>query len=430
MRITLLTFFISFSAQANSLDFKQVIQRIKENDTALYAKRFDLKAAKSERTAGRYAFLPSLNLGHEINRAYKTDQAGNRSYLKADLNLFKGGSDFYANKESSLNFQKAQQELLDTEIETEKKAIEALIEFIKQRRAQQITKRQEKQAQDIFAAVNKRFKQGLGPKQERDKAQVDALNASAQVSQAKIEETQARWNILQLLNEFDQRHDSETSVSIDDKWPWEDKIKALQASQIQNTQYNPMLRPRTKALKFDYEREMAKVKNKKSPFMPQVDLSYTWSRQEITKNINPFLVGFNRNDQTALLKFTLPLFNQYKDVSDYKRQKVGLANANALYRDAIREDYSQWLSIKDRLINALSTIKSRLMTQKLGESIYQTSYKRFRAARATVNDLAIDQNRLFQSQNLANEGMAQFHLLLRDFCHLQGKLIKDCFSKK
>lgn len=105
-----------------------------------------------------------------------------------------------------------------------------------------------------------------------------------------------------------------------------------------------------------------------------------------------------------------------------------LANVHAKLVEAKREDYSQWISIKERLIKALYTVKSRLETLKLGKRIYQTSYKRFRAGRATVNDLAIDQNRLFQSENLANDGMAQLHLLLTQYCHLQGKLVEECLS--
>jgi outer membrane protein TolC len=431
MRIVVLIL-LSFPLSANQLSFNQVIDRIKNKDTNLYARRFDLKAAKSERAAGRLGFLPTLDLGHELNRAYKTDQESNRSFLSAGLNIFKGGSDYYALKSSALRFSRAKQELINTEIETEREAINFLVEFIKQKNALEITKRQKSLARDIYSAVSNRFEQGLGPKQERDKAQVDALNAQAQVTQSEITMTQAQGNILQLLDENNDQFKDDTKqnntkkLSISSAWPWEDSIKTMKVEAIRNSQYYEMVRPRTKALRFDYESEIESSKGNRSLFIPQINLTYTWSRQEITKNINPFLVGFNQSDQTALLSFSFPLFNQYKDVATYKRQKARLATSHAQLIEAKREDFAQWQSIKERLISALYTVKSRVETLKLGKSIYQTSYKRFRAGRATVNDLAIDQNRLFQSENLANEGMAQFHLLLTEFCHLQGKLINEC----
>jgi outer membrane protein TolC len=233
--------------------------------------------------------------------------------------------------------------------------------------------------------------------------------------------TQAQGNILQLLDET-----ADSKIKLEATWPWKSKIGSLKIKKIKQATYAPMMRPRTKALRFDYEREVENSKGNRSLFIPQIDLTYTWSRQEITKNINPFLVGFNQSDQTALLSFSFPLFNQYKDVATYKRQKARLATIHGQLIEAKREDFSQWISIKERLIKALYTVKSRIETLSLGKRIYQTSYKRFRAGRATVNDLAIDQNRLFQSENLANDGMAQFHLLLTEYCHLQGKLIEEC----
>ena len=427
IKIIIALFFTS-SALTATLDFNEVIDLIKERDTDLYARRFDLKAAKSERTSGRLGFLPTLNLGHEINRAYKTDQESNRSFLSAGLNIFNGGRDYYQLTSTSLNLSRAQENLLDTEIKTEREAVDNLVEYIQQTRAHEITMRQMTLAQDIYRAVSKRFDQGLGPRQERDKAQVDALNAEAQVTQAQITKTRARGNILQLLDIEKEGHKKE-DYSITTQWPWNKRIKTIKIKSLKEAQYLAMLRPRTKALKFDYDREIENSKGNRSLFIPQIDLTYTWSRQEITKNINPFLVGFNQSDQTALLSFSFPLFNQYKDVATYKRQKAQLANSHALLVEAKREDYSQWISIKERLINALITVRSRLKTLELGKRIYQTSYKRFRAGRATVNDLAIDQNRLFQSENLANEGLAQFHLLMTEFCHQQGKLIRNCLNE-
>ena len=127
------------------------------------------------------------------------------------------------------------------------------------------------------------------------------------------------------------------------------------------------------------------------------------------------------------LTYTVPLFD---GLSNYSIKENALSdfyiNKSALQLTA-RSTYAYFERSRKNFTTSFKTMVERLNTLKLSKTIFKDSLNQFKQGRLSVNDLLVEQSRLLQTQQLANQGLYNAHLGLIDLCHSLGKRVyKEC----
>ena len=164
----------------------------------------------------------------------------------------------------------------------------------------------------------------------------------------------------------------------------------------------------------------ANAKSAVRSFFPTVDFSYTWSEADYS--------NVNTNERTSLLSVTIPIFEGWKDVSNYETQKALSEQARYRLVRIERDAQSEWKTKEINFDISVQTAKDRQTNLKLSRRVYRSTAKRFNKGRVSVNELTQDQNRLLESENFAAQGWGQAHLALVELCHAQGQNITRCLK--
>jgi outer membrane protein TolC len=155
--------------------------------------------------------------------------------------------------------------------------------------------------------------------------------------------------------------------------------------------------------------------------LPSVDLSGSYGNFDLDQG--------PRHDWATTLTLTIPLFEKFQGWSGYKVAALAETESE-ISRESIQRDApAEFESLKRSFIAARESALLREKTALMSENLFSDALKRFQLGRSTVNDLAIEQKRLLDSQLLEVQGWADAHRDLARVCHALGRFIDaagDC----
>jgi outer membrane protein TolC len=117
---------------------------------------------------------------------------------------------------------------------------------------------------------------------------------------------------------------------------------------------------------------------------------------------------------------TIPLFDRFKSWSDLKIQEMTQMTQEIVRESIVRSAPGEIDSFRESFRSARESALNRERTSRLTERLYKDNLQRFRLGRASANDLALDQNRLLDSQFLEVEGWLTAHVSIMKLCHALG----------
>lgn len=410
MKFFLLLFFIG-TAQAEKLSFENALEQIVKRDTTIPQEEALLVASKSNARSKVLSFLPDLSAGFSRQKTYEVESEVDRFNLTASLNLFKFGADYAAYDAANKQMDYRRSSLNEAKLDAELLGVKVLVNNILRIKQVEILEKIMKAKNSSLKTAKARYRKGLTPSAEVDKARVEVNNAKARLNNALLQLDTSKGNLIALLG-----HDR-----VNTNWPWLKLLKRKSHSSIKG-QFNIKERPDFQKANFDLAFREANAKSAVRSFFPTVDFSYSWSETDYQTT--------NLNERTSLLSVTIPLFEGWRDVSNYEAQKALSEQARYRLVRLERDAQSEWKTKEINFDISVQTAKDRETNLGLSRRVYRSTEKRFNRGRVTVNELTQDQNRLLESENLAAQGWGQAHLSLVELCHARGKDVMRCLKSQ
>lgn len=393
-----------------SISFDQALTKIAEQSPTFKNQQEKVSAQESERLSKVMSFLPSLSASYGKDHSYNSDLDSYSSSIALSANLFKGGSDFSSASSSFSLLESERKQLSQTEIESQANALNLLVNYILSSKKVSIVNELLSIQKNSLDISQKRYARGLIPKQEMEKAEVDVYNSEARLMNAQME--------LETYKKQVESYLSQEKVKID--WPY---TKGLLDGRTRPKIQESNSRKDLETLK-SYVSSMESVHNSRyGAFVPQVDLGYRLVNSSVESG---FFADSGVEDKILSINFTWTLFNGFRDRAALAQSRYYLEESRNRLIDLERE-VSASRKTKGIVFNtALESLRKRLKTLELSRRIYRQSVRRFQEGKLSFNDLEIDQNRYLETELLAQEGEAQVHRTLADYCSEYGLSILSC----
>ena len=402
-------FLIAGPAFATNLSFEQALEEIVRRDTSIPQEEALLQVSKSNARSKMLSFLPDLNAGFNRQKTHVVDSEIDSFSLTAKVNLFRSGADYAAYDAANKQLDYRRSSLNQSKLTTESLAVEVLVNNILRVKQVQILEEILKAKKSSLKTSRARYRKGLTPSAEVDKATVELNNAKARLNNSLLLLDTAKGNLVALLG-----HDR-----LNANWPWIKRLKRKSHNSLKGN-FNISERPDYQKANFDLAFREANAKSAMRSFFPTVDFSYTWSDTDYQTR--------NANERTSLLSINIPLFEGWRDVSNYETQKALSEQARYRLVRLERDAKSEWKTKEINFDISIQTAKDRETNLALSRRVYRSTVSRFNKGRVTVNELTQDQNRLLESENLAAQGWGQAHLALVELCHARGKDVVRCLK--
>lgn len=394
---------------ASNLSFEQALTEMVKRDTNIPQEQALLQASKSNARAKMLSFLPDLSAGFSKQKTYEVESEIDSLNITASVNLFKFGADYAAFDAANKQNAYRRSSLKEAELTAEQLATKILVSNILRAKQVEILEKILKAKKSSLKTARARYRKGLTPSAEVDKASVELNNAKARLNNSLLLFDTAKGNLIALLG-----HDR-----VSNEWPWLKLLKKKNNTSLKG-HFNISQRPDYQKANFDLAFREANAKSAARAFFPTVNFSYTWSDNDYQT--------VKVNERTSLLSINIPIFEGWRDVSAYETQKALSEQARYRLVRLERDAKSEWKTKQINFDISVQTARDRETNLGLSRRVYRSTAKRFNKGRVTVNELTQDQNRLLESENLAAQGWGQAHLSLVELCHAQGKSISRCLK--
>ncbi len=378
------------SNPANAVGLDEAIDQIIARSTGIATQGANLGATRARNLPIRLRFLPTLSL--DARRTY----SGGTSLLNTHqdqvegvvgLNLFRFGADL-ASWRAATDDELSQEALLqDQFIKTESTAVGALVRFVQGQREIEVYSRIVELQTQVLKIAHARYDHGLLPLQEIDRVSIDRNNAVARLADARAGLSTARSQLVALLGETTVRKD----------WSWKDRLTSFTPPHLENVE-SLLGRPDVRAAASRLAAEEQRHSRDSRLILPSLDADLTYGRYGTGSS------ELQKTQWTAGV--TIPLFDQLTRYSTARAQSYVRAEVGFKI--------------------ALESAVNRERTLGTSGRIFDENLKRFQAGRINANDLALDQNRLYEAELLAVQGWATAHLQFARVCHSMGQRIRDC----
>ncbi len=407
---SLLIFLFSLNLSASEVSFREVLNELVARDTKVPRQEARVDSADSRLLSQRLGFLPQITTGYGTTDSSSSFDRTNRLFLAAELNLFRGGTDMsrLSAQSSQVNSDRALRE--DLILKAEFDSAELLFTYLEALNRRRIFNELMKIKQESLDVIKLRSRRGLVPAPEVLKAEIDWQNARAQFLAAETE-LERRKNFLQ---------EALGHLNINSKWPMNTDLLKIELKNLEDSKANLSDRPDLQARQSEIERDRYRLQASKRDFFPKLDLSYTWQRQGRE--------DFEQNERVMMLNLTFPLFDGWKSMAAYKDEVANMTASTYQYIESERAARAQLESSQKNLKVLIQTARERDRTLELSRRLFEDNFKRYEEGRVTVNDLQVDQNRLLDTELLANRGWLDAHIGVVSYCHAKGTRLFSCLS--
>lgn len=389
----------------NTLDFQAAYSKLVERDLTVKTSELDVDTARARRLRQVGTFLPSLSLEASETRTGEPATDPRRSgALVASANLFRAGADYAGVKASRRDVSSSEEALLSQKQKAEETAVETIMEYIASRRRREITEKIVAIRADSLKVAKERYAKGILPQQEVDKISIDLENSRARLTDAEVDEVSARASMAAALG---------NANDISTEWPW--RLRLSNDEKLEDEVFSIQKLPKYRASLLEVEAEEYRRHQARATLLPSIDVSASYGNENFAQP--------DRRDWSASITLSIPLFEKLQGWSATRLQRAAYETALVKREAIVRAAQADAESLKRSFRAARESALARERTAKISERLYNDNQQRFRLGRASVNDLAIDQDRLLQSQLLEIEGWSKAHLSLVRLCHALGGFV-------
>jgi outer membrane protein TolC len=391
-------------AEEKPFSFKDAWTSILDRSLRLKSQQLSVEIASQRRLEKVGGFLPSLSLKGAETRSGDPFVGPRRSAeIDVDVNVFRSGRDLALTSAASKDLESAQNRFQSERQAVELQAAESLVHVIARTQQKKIVENIVKLKSESLRVARERFDRGLLPLQEVDKVAIELENSRARLIDAETNEAEARGQLRALLG-----HDA-----VEVLWPWKDALSKGQ--RLEETVFDLQARPDWKSAQATIEAEASRKRAALSRFFPSLDFTFSYGNADLSRP--------ERRDWAAIATFSIPLFDGLSSYTGYQTQSLTLQAAQIQAEIVKRDAPVEMESLRQSHRAARDSALVREKTAKLSEKLFDDNFQRFRLGRTTVNELAIDQNRLFETELLAVEGWSNAHLTFVRLCHALGKSV-------
>ena len=396
------------------IPFDSALTTIISRSTSIAIQEARLNATRARNVPSRLIFLPSVlvDAREPLNGTESFLSSNRQVEMRAQLNVFKWGADYLGVKLANAE-QASQEAALDaTVLQVERDGVQSLIREIQRKKELVIHSQIVQIRTELLKIARERYDRGYLAIQEVEKLTVDLSNAKASYMNADLNEVDAQANLENLLGE----------IKVIPEWPWKVELEAMLESDLMNRSLSVNRRPDWLTASYQVEADASKLGQNWRLVLPKVDVSASYGTYQ------SFFGSFSGG--TATLSIVYPIFEHLTTVSRAREQAYTLASSEAKLVQIQRNAQAEWQSSQKSIKIALESAVARDHTALLSRKLYQDNLKRFQIGRISSNDLAIDQNRMYDAQLLAIQGWGVAHSHFTRYCHSLGYRVKYCLSGK
>jgi len=405
--LMLVTLFGSRPIRAADLDFYSALDHMIAKNQNLASEESLNQSELQSLDADRKSFLPTLraSLIHARDHAVGTEAYPKNTYWQAEmgLNLYRFGQDSARYRLADRGDTRYASARLRQILDTERIAAEKLLAYIFYSQDRAVLEKLRRVRERLLAVARNQYGKGLLPDQEVKKVDIDLRSLALQIKQADVDVEQARLELSRFL--------AEDQVRVE--WPFEPGRAPL--SVVGNNHEHPLFTEAKDILAMEKERE----KILWAAQYPSLD-AVAVANRSLSGD------GFNRGQTEILLTLSVPLFDQGLSRSLYRSQ-TARSTAASQQLEWIRQNLevqkaTAAVALKENLSNTV--VYEELIS--LARSLYQNSLTRFERGLITVNDLGVDEARLYGAERDRVQSAYQLHLSWVSACQSHGLRLDAC----
>jgi outer membrane protein TolC/preprotein translocase subunit SecF len=392
-----------------SLDFSQALQKALANSEELKIEESQIRSSEYRKAQSQWALTPGLTLSGESGKVGDPSAPFREGKASLNLNLFRGGADFYGIESSSLDLDAHKNSLRALRFEEEERLGGILLDYIASQMQLQTSRKNLQSRQNYYRVAEQRFSQGYLSRQEVDKLFIDLSYAQARNLDLENQVFDLKRTMARILGD-------ETEINL--VWPWKTTVQKLASRAPEFSAENLAQIPSYETQSKRLQAAQATMRSYRGLLGPSVDfqLSYEVQKLDEVETRNP----------TGLVLVTLPLFNRMQDWGTYRLYNEAAVREEIQLRKLERDLKLSYEKSRQDFLQTLASVQARDKTMEISQRLYDDNLKRFQAGRATVNDILVDQDRVTDAETLAIEGWKNTHMSFLKFCHLLGHTYTEC----
>lgn len=391
---------------AASPSFKKFLLSVVNNHPRWISEKMKLQAEKSAQWPRLLSATPEATLT-ATSPIHKWSGTGSESSrLLLNLNLFRGGGDFFAYKSGQKALDQSDLKLNLAAIHLQETAAKILFDWLELKLNLQSRKNLLESKKELLRVARERYARGQLPEQEVDKVKVELSNAEIEIRQAEVE-------LLSIKADLDSYLAGATEIQ---DWPWQEATKNNIFSKLKPVAE----RFQSNVYELEKELRMNKSREALSNWIPRVDLSSRFDSDHLTPNSD--------GAWSSYVTFTFQLWDRGQNISDRRYWSELSVAADADLRSYQLTEEAKLTSLRDRFDKTFQNAQQSLASLNESQKIAKESLRRFQLGRASVNDLSIDQARLNSTETLAASAIKQLHLVLLEICVSADELPSNCYN--
>ena len=420
--IALLTAAESHAAERT---FSDALTAIVAQNPALTAQQETAAAAAERLTPLGYHYLPTVSVvgenayqapAQELDKRLRTTSVG----LDIRSNLFRFGADRAAATAAELDVKKQTAKVKVARFKLEAEAAAQLLDAITARLELDVIRKIASSRDDLLKVAKRQYSKGMIAAQEVTKIEVDLGSATARVIDAEADVARSAANLAPYLG----------GDAIETAWPFRVIVLAAQKDIVKPGAIDGLVaatadQPELEAARLEAAQQEQQLTAARARQYPYLDLRAGLDKRvEGEAGVPGFEAGAPR--ASAALVLTVPLFERFESTANYRAAAHTKAAADADLAAQQMASGTSLASAKALLKAALTTVQSREQLLVSARQLYRDNLTRFERGLVTVNEMTLDEGRLYEAELATIRGWKTTHQSVIGLCHALGKDIKGC----
>jgi outer membrane protein TolC len=384
--------------------FREVLEKVGNESPKLQARQYDALSSKSLALSKLLTWSPTVvGTASRGIKEWGLD-SGETAALQAKLNLFRFGGDISALKEGSRTREQADLNFKLAPLTIEAEAATLIFQWLEVQKRLESQRSLNERKRELSRVAQNRYKMGQLPAQEVEKVRLDFTNSEIQIRQAQVQ-------LLDLRSQLDGVLPGLTLVR---DWPWENVD--LKAKRNEKNLRDRMV---FKVRDLEVQIRDSKSYQARTDWAPRLDLTSSW----VTNEISPL----GKGDWTSQLVLTIPFWEQGNSIASRNYWGDLKRAAAADLKSFELSETAKLQTLQERRSELYQNAMLARESAERARSLASESIRRFQAGRASVNDLLLDQARVFESESLAFTTMREYHLVLLETCLAAEERASRCY---
>ena len=407
---------VSLSASAstphNTITFEQALQLILQNDFSLKLSENNLDRMKARQLGAFAQFLPTVSVAATQNRDSSFQDAGRTTVGTLDFSLWRNGVDVLGLKAQEFSKQSAVEHLSSENLSAEARATHALFDYLWRIQEIEIKRAQVEVRQELLKITKVRYGQGLIPEHQVLSSEVDLENSQSTLTFAELEFQDVKAELERSLGILAEGRELEQT------WPFAKDLKGTALQTLLSRRADKSNRPDFQEMFFAMQASDLNVLRAKGDFLPTIDFRAQRSNQNV--------YGTSQYDTSFAFTVTIPIFERLSDYISYRESEYQSFQARYQLLLLDQKFDADFRAKHQTLTQALERQQARVDILKKGVKLFNLMKGHYSAGKLSYKDLALEQERFFNSRLNYVQGLRDVHNALVAYCHSLGQSLKSC----